>query len=97
MAEKSPKKTPAKKLSFAEAVSEVEAILSDLESDAVDIDTLGEEVKRAVELIQVCRDKLEKTDSEVRGLVAGLEKSAGTEDTAPVTEQRDNPDEDLPF
>nr|MEE4267925.1 exodeoxyribonuclease VII small subunit [Candidatus Krumholzibacteria bacterium] len=97
MAEKSPKKTLAKKLSFAEAVSEVEGILSDLESDAVDIDTLGEEVKRAVELIQVCRDKLEKTDSEVRGLVAGLEKSAGPEDAAPATDQRDNPDEDLPF
>jgi exodeoxyribonuclease VII small subunit len=97
VAEKSPKKTPAKKLSFAEAVSEVEAILSDLESDAVDIDTLGEEVKRAVELIQVCRDKLEKTDSEVRGLVAGLDKSPGTEEAAPVTDQRDNPDEDLPF
>lgn len=86
MTEKAKKKTPAKKLSFSEAVTEVEGILADLEADAVDIDTLGEEVKRAVELIQVCREKLEKTDSEVRGLVAGLDKDQG-----------DTPEEDLPF
>ena len=73
MVEKGRKKTPAKKLSFGEAVSEVEEILANLESETVEIDTLGEEVKRAVELIQVCRQKLEKTDSEVRELVSGLE------------------------
>ena len=70
MAEK--KRTPVKKLSFGEAVSEVEEILAGLEADEVDIDQLGDEVKRAVELIQVCRQKLEKTDQEVRDLVSGL-------------------------
>ncbi len=84
MAEK--KKTPAKKLSFGEAVSEVETILSELESDDVDIDTLGSEVKRAVELIQVCREKLEKTDREVRELVADLQSDTDTP-----------PDEDVSF
>ena len=62
-----------KKISFGEAVSEVETILADLERDNVDIDHLGEQVKRAVELIQVCREKLEKTDGEVRELVSGLQ------------------------
>jgi exodeoxyribonuclease VII small subunit len=64
---------PVKKISFGEAVSEVESILADLERDNVDIDHLGEQVKRAVELIQVCREKLEKTDGEVRELVSGLQ------------------------
>ena len=73
MVEKGKKKIPVKKLSFGEAVSEVEEILANLESETVEIDTLGEQVKRAVELIQVCREKLEKTDSEVRELVSGLE------------------------
>ena len=83
MAEKktNPKRTPAKKLSFGEAVSEVEEILAGLEQDEVDIDRLGEEVKRAVELIQVCRDKLEKTDREVRDLVAGLQAAPAEEGT----------------
>ena len=71
------KRTPARKLSFGEAVAEVETILAGLESDEVDIDRLGDEVKRAVELIRVCREKLEKTDREVRDLVAGLQDEDG--------------------
>ena len=85
--ETGPKKAPASKLSFGEAVNEVETILVDLERDNVDIDHLGDQVKRAVELIQVCREKLEKTDGEVRELVSGLQdKDADTPD-----------DEDTPF
>ncbi len=70
------KKKPAKNLSFGDAVAEVEEILSGLENDNVDIDKLGSEVRRAVELIQLCRDKLEKTDSEVRQLVEGLQNES---------------------
>ena len=70
------KKDPGK-LSFSEAVTEVEEILAALEREDVDIDTLGDEVKRAVELIRICREKLEKTDAEVRGLVSGLQSDAG--------------------
>ena len=61
------------RMTFGEAVAEVEEILAGLEADDVDIDRLGDEVKRAVALIQVCRRKLEKTDREVRELVAGLQ------------------------
>jgi exodeoxyribonuclease VII small subunit len=86
-----PKKTPAKKLSFGEAVSEVEEILAGLEQDEVDIDRLGEEVRRAVELIQVCREKLEKTDGEVRELVAGLQQTGSDEEPEAGT------GEDMPF
>ena len=74
------KKKPVKSLSFGEAVTEVEEILSGLEDDNVDIDKLGEEVRRAVELIQVCRGKLEKTDAEVRQLVEGLQTGAAADD-----------------
>ena len=79
------KKTPAKKLSFGEAIAEVEEILAGLEEDDVDIDRLGAEVGRAVELIRLCREKLEKTDREVRDLVAGLQ--AG--DDAPADAGKD--------
>lgn len=77
------KKKAAKNLSFNEAVGEVEEILAGLEDENVDIDKLGAEVARAVELIQVCRAKLEKTEAEVRTLVEGLE-----------TEPADSGDED---
>jgi exodeoxyribonuclease VII small subunit len=74
-----PKRTPARNLSFGEAVAEVEEILSGLEEETVDIDRLGEEVARAVELIQICREKLERTDREVRDLVAGLQSAPADE------------------
>lgn len=61
-------------------MGEVEEILTGLEAEDVDIDRLGAEVKRAVELITVCREKLEKTDREVRDLVAGLQDAAAAED-----------------
>ena len=88
------KKKPAKNLSFGEAVTEVEDILAGLEDDNIDIDKLGEEVRRAVELIQVCRGKLEKTDAEVRQLVEGLQ-AGNSSDDAPATENSSS--EDVPF
>ena len=88
------KKKPAKNLSFGDAVTEVEDILAGLEDDNIDIDKLGEEVRRAVELIQVCRGKLEKTDAEVRQLVEGLQ-AGNTSDDVSVTD--DLGSEDVPF
>jgi len=63
-------------------MTEVEQILANLEHEDVDIDRLGAEVKRAVELITVCREKLEKTDREVRDLVAGLQEDDAAKDDA---------------
>jgi len=78
------KPIPARKLSFGEAVAEVEEILAALERENVDIDSLGDEVKRAVELIQVCREKLEKTAGEVQNSVAGLQVEAAPTDVSDV-------------
>jgi len=98
VAEKGKKKTPARKLSFGEAMGEVEDILADLETGNVDIDTLGREVARAVELITLCRRKLEKTEAEVKGLVAGLEEPGTAADGNGEGKPKDQPDEeDLPF
>ena len=85
------KKTPAKKLSFGEAVGEVEQILERLEQEEVDIDDLGREVKRAVELIQVCREKLARTDREVRELVADLQESDDEPADAAPTDSTEAP------
>jgi exodeoxyribonuclease VII small subunit len=92
VAESKKKPTPARKLSFGEAVAEVEEILAGLDREDVDIDTLGDEVKRAVELIRVCREKLARTDAEVRELVAGLE----TDDAPSGADGGEGPDE-VPF
>ena len=76
------KKTPVSKLSFSEAVDEVEAIVARLENEQTDVDELAGEVERAVELISACRERLDRTDGEVRELVAKLEAVAAPDATA---------------
>ncbi len=63
-------KTP----SFGEAITEVEGILSRLEADEIDIDDLSSEVKRAVTLVDACRDKLRKTEMEIKAFVDDLDQ-----------------------
>jgi exodeoxyribonuclease VII small subunit len=77
-------------------MAEVEQILAGLEAEDVDIDHLGDQVKRAVTLITVCREKLEKTDREVRDLVAGLQED-GAAAPAAAADAADGEDKDLPF
>lgn len=55
-----------KKVSYNEAMAEVEQILSSLEKDNPDIDEMSRNVKRAVELLQICRQKLYQTDEEIK-------------------------------
>ncbi len=55
-----------KEISYNEAMSEVEKILKSLETDNPDIDTMSENVKKAVELLQICKKKLYQTDEEIK-------------------------------
>jgi len=56
----------AKKFSYNEAMLEVEQILASLEKDNPDIDEMSRNVKRAVELLQSCKQKLYQTDEEIK-------------------------------
>ncbi len=76
---------PAKKTSeaiggYAEAVDELETILSDLESDDVDVDHLAAQVKRAADLIEFCRGRLDEAKVEVTRIVADLDALEGFDD-----------------
>lgn len=63
-----------KPIKYSEAVSELNNILEDLESERVDVDELSIKVKRAVELIKLCREKIETTEFEVRKIVKEFDK-----------------------
>ena len=56
---------------YEQAVSELETIVRKMENDQLDIDTLAEQLKRAKSLIQLCKDKLTKTDDEIRKILEG--------------------------
>ena len=58
-----------KEISYNEALGELEAILSSIESGEADIDTLSARVSRATELIKICRERLLKVESEVKKIL----------------------------
>lgn len=62
-----------KKISFNEAISELEIILKQIESGEMDLDDLTSKVKRASALIEICNKKLRSTEAELDKIVKDLE------------------------
>lgn len=53
---------------YQSALTELQAILSDLQNEQVPIDTLSEKAQRAKLLLEYCRQKLRQTDVQLKGL-----------------------------
>ncbi|MBQ9532499.1 MAG: exodeoxyribonuclease VII small subunit [Prevotella sp.] len=56
-------------MKYEEALKRLEKIVSQMENDELDIDTLSEQLKEAQQLIKQCRDRLTKTDEEIKKLL----------------------------
>ncbi|MBO4820728.1 MAG: exodeoxyribonuclease VII small subunit [Prevotella sp.] len=56
-------------LKYEQAVAELESIVKKMENDELDIDSLAEQLKRAKQLIQLCKDKLTKADEEIQKIL----------------------------
>jgi exodeoxyribonuclease VII small subunit len=77
--------TDPETLGYAEAMAELEDILGELERDDLDVDLLADHVKRASELIALCRTRIARAQSDVDRIVVDLESFApanGDEDGA---------------
>lgn len=59
-------------MSYDEAVTELQAILNDMQSETLSIDDLTSSIKRASELLQSCRDRLHSTEKEVNSVIEKL-------------------------
>ncbi|MCR5642518.1 MAG: exodeoxyribonuclease VII small subunit [Prevotella sp.] len=59
-----------KELKYEQAYAELQAIVRKMENDELDIDQMSEQLKRAQLLIKLCKDKLTKTDEEIRKILA---------------------------
>ena len=57
-------------MKYEKAVSELEEIVDKMERDELDIDQLSEQLKRAKVLVKLCKDKLTKTDEEIKKLLS---------------------------
>lgn len=62
-----------KEKTYSEAIKELEAILDRIESGDLEVDVLTTEIKKASELIKFCKDKLFKTDEEIKKIFDGME------------------------
>ncbi len=61
---------PVEELSYSEALTEVEAIVSRLETSAVDVDQLADNVTRGLALLGRCRQRLDTVAAEVDQVVS---------------------------
>jgi len=63
-----PRKKDDAETGYEEAVSELEEILAELSDDDIDVDHLAERVKRATELVKICRDRIAAARLEVKDI-----------------------------
>lgn len=59
-----------KEIKYEEAVALLEEIVDKMENDELDIDQLSDQLKHAKELVKLCKDKLTKTDEEIKKLLS---------------------------
>jgi exodeoxyribonuclease VII small subunit len=66
--------TETDQIGYTDALAELDQILAELEGDAVDVDHLGTRVKRAAELIALCRGRISSARLEIETVVADLDR-----------------------
>jgi len=62
-----------KEIKYGDAIKELDSILERLQAGEIDIDDLSKEVKRAVELIKLCKSKIERTELEIKDVMKEFE------------------------
>lgn len=60
---------PSKKLTYEEAFRQLENIVKQVEEGTMPLDELSEKLKEAHTLLETCRNKLRKTEEEVKKLL----------------------------
>lgn len=66
-------------IGYADAMTELGEILDELERDDLDVDVLAERVKRASELIKLCRTRIARAQADVDKIVTDLESFGAAE------------------
>lgn len=58
-----------KKLNYEEAVKQLEEIVEKMESGELDLDSMTTQLKKAQELVKLCKNSLMQTDKDIQGLL----------------------------
>ena len=58
---------------YTEAYTELQEIVAEIEAGNISVDELSDKVKRAAQLIRICKSKLSSTEEEVTRILKELE------------------------
>ena len=61
-------------LKYEQAYQELQTIVRRMENDEFDIDQMSEQLKRAQQLIKLCKDKLSKAEAEIQKIQSEQDK-----------------------
>jgi len=64
-----------KKLTYQDAIDQINDILAKIENEELDVDELADNVKKVSTLIKFCKDKLHKTEEEVEKILDEMDNS----------------------
>ena len=60
-------------INYSDAFDELQRIAAEIEAGEISVDELSQKVKRAAELIRICKTKLSTTEEDVIKILAELE------------------------
>ena len=62
----------SEEIKYTEAYEELQDIVADIEEGEISVDELSKKVKRATELIRICKSKLTETEGDVNKILEEL-------------------------
>ena len=65
-----------RELTYSQALNELEKIVSEIESEEIDIDILAVKIKRASFLITFCKERLRTTEEDVKTVLSSMKDKA---------------------
>jgi exodeoxyribonuclease VII small subunit len=59
-------------IKYSKAIKKLDEIIAKIEGEEIDVDELADNVKEAVDLLKVCKNKIEKAQMDVKKVVDGF-------------------------
>ncbi len=67
------KQSTSREISYRQAIEEIELILGKIENQDLDVDDLGEKLRRINDLIRICKKKLYSAEKEVEKILKEMD------------------------
>jgi exodeoxyribonuclease VII small subunit len=65
----------SEKINYTDAFDELQSIVTEIEQGEISVDELSKKVKRAAELIKICKARLTTTEEDVNKILRELESN----------------------